>query len=128
MVAPQIWKIAPSIEGRSLFARTAADFLARPREQPLQGLLNLIQIEGKDIAEHARLRSDVYHSKMIASERGGGRFLDESDHGQPRIVISTKLAADYLDSHGRPRKLAMSSRSATGATRSWGFTIRGRCC
>lgn len=105
VVAPQIWKIAPSIEGRSLFARTAADFLARPREQPLQSLLNLIQIEGKDLAQHARLRSDVYHSKMIAGDRGGGRFLNDSDRGQPRIVISTKLAADYPDRQGRPRKV-----------------------
>ncbi len=105
VVAPQIWKIAPSIEGRSLFARTAADFLARPRAQPLQGLLNLVQIEGKDVAQHARLRGDVYHSKMIAGERGGGRFLEESDRGQPRIVISTKLAADYPDRQGHPRKV-----------------------
>ncbi len=105
VVAPQIWKIAPSIEGRSLFARTAAGFLARPREQPLQGLLNLIQIEGRDAAQHARLRSDVYHSKMIAGERGGGRFLEASDRGQPRIVISTKLAAEYPDRQGHPRKV-----------------------
>ena len=70
VVAPQIWKIA-SIEGRSLFARTAADFLARPREQSLEGILNLVQIEGKDVAQHARLRSDVYGSKMLAGEARG---------------------------------------------------------
>ena len=105
VVAPQVWKIAPSIEGRSLFARTAAEMLTRPRRQPLQSLFNLVQIEGKDVAQHARLRSDVYHSKMIASERGGGRFLNESDRGRPRIVISTKLAADFPDRKGRPRKV-----------------------
>jgi len=105
VVAPQIWKIAPSIEGRGLFARTAADLLARPREQPPRGLLNLIQIEGQDLAEHARLRRDVYRSKMVASELGGGRFLDQRDQEQPRIVISTKLAAEYPDSQGHPRKV-----------------------
>jgi putative ABC transport system permease protein len=105
VVAPQIWKIAPSIEGRGLFARTAAGFLARPREQPLQGILNLIQIEGQDLAEHARLRSDVYRGKMVASELGGGRFLDQRDQEQPRIVISTKLAAEFPDSQGHPRKV-----------------------
>ena len=105
VVAPQVWKIAPPIEGRSLFVRTAAGLLSRPKEQPLQGLLNLVQIEGKDLAEHGRLRSDVYHSKMIAADHGGGRFLDQSDRGQPRIVISTKLAADFPDRHGHPRRV-----------------------
>jgi putative ABC transport system permease protein len=88
-----------------LFARSAADFLRRPRPQPLQGLLNLIQIEGKDVAQHAKLRRDVYHSKMIAVDRGGGRFLDSSDRGQPRIVISTKLAAEFPNQNGRPRRV-----------------------
>ncbi len=120
VVAPQIWKIAPAIEGRSLFARTAAGFLSRPGDQPLQGLLNLIQVEGKDITEHARLRSDVYHSKMIPADQGGGRFLDERDRCQPRIVISTKLAKDFPGREGHPRKVGDELRIGNR-----GYTIVG---
>jgi putative ABC transport system permease protein len=105
VVAPQVWKIAPSIEGRSLIARSAADLLTRPGNEPLKGLLNMVQIAGQDIAEHARLRSDVYRNRLLPPDQGGGRFLDESDRGRPNIVISTTIAREYPGASGQPRQV-----------------------
>ncbi len=57
---------------------------------------------------------------MIAGDHGGGRFLEECDRGQPRIVISTKLAAEFPDRQGRPRKVGDELRIGDR-----GFTIVG---
>ena len=103
VVAPQIWKLAPDIEGRSLFSRGASSLLGSTRQPPLQSLLDLVEIEGQDLGEHARLLRDVYRSKLLPADRGGGRYLNESDQGQPHIVISTRTARDYPDSPGHPR-------------------------
>jgi putative ABC transport system permease protein len=103
VVAPQVWKFAPPIEGRSVFARATADFIVKSRGPRLEGLLNLAQIEGQDLAEHARLRREVYHTKMIPAGLGGGRFLDPSDRGRPNVVISSRIARDYPDSKGQAR-------------------------
>jgi putative ABC transport system permease protein len=105
VVAPQIWKFAPSIEGRPAVGRTPRDLLVKSRGEPLRALLNLVQVEGQDLAEHRKLRSEVYRSRMVRSERGGGRFLDLADRGQPTIVISTRLARELLDERGEPRKV-----------------------
>ena len=127
VVAPQVWKIAPSIEGRSLFARSAADLLTRPGNEPLKGLLNMVQIEGQDIAEHARLRSDVYRNRLLPPDQGGGRFLDESDRGRPNIVISIDDRPGIFPTHqGSREKSAVRSGSAARISRSSGFTARDR--
>jgi putative ABC transport system permease protein len=106
VVAPQIWKISPPIEGRGLFARRSADHStrSRPHAPSLEGLLNLVQVEGQDVAEHARLKSDVFRGHLLPGERGGGRFLDPTDCGMPHVVISAKLAADYPGADGHPRR------------------------
>ena len=110
VVAPQVWKLAPAIEGRSLFSRTASTLLGPSRQPPLQSLLDMIEIEGQDLAEHARLRSDVYRSKLLPPDRGGGRFLDDRDEGQPHIVISTRIARDFPAAGGHPREVGSQLR------------------
>jgi putative ABC transport system permease protein len=105
VVAPQIWKIAPSIEGRSRIVGTARDLLSKSREQPLRSLLNVVQVEGQDLDEHRRLRSDVYRVKMIPKERGGGRFLEPADRGLPHAVISARIAREFPDEQGEPRRV-----------------------
>ena len=105
VVAAQVWKIAPPIEGRSLFARASADFLGKSQGQSLEGLLNVVQVEGRELVDHARLRHDVFRGKMIPAAKGGGRFLEPADEGLPHVVISVKLARDYPDARGRPRKV-----------------------
>ena len=65
----------------------------------------MVQIAGQDIAEHARLRSDVYRNRLLPPDQGGGRFLDESDRGRPNIVISMTIAREYSGASGQPRKV-----------------------
>jgi putative ABC transport system permease protein len=119
-VAPQIWKIAPSIEGRSLLPRTAASLVGNAPGEPLSALLSVIQIEGQDLAENARLPSEVYRVGMLPAERGGGRFLDPSDQGRPNIVISTTIAREFPDRLGHPRVVGDRLRIGPGS-----FTIVG---
>jgi putative ABC transport system permease protein len=104
VVAPQVWKLAPPIEGRRPFARASANSPGKSPGPRLEGLLNLVQIEGQDLAEHAMLRREVYHTRMIPASSGGGRFLDPSDRGRPNIVISARIARDYPDSRGHARR------------------------
>lgn len=105
VVAAQVWKVAPPIEGRSLFGRLAAGSSNRLQGQAIEGLLNMVQIEGRDIPAHDRLKHDVFRTGMVSADRGGGRFLVPTDRGRPNVVISTKLARDYPDARGIPRKV-----------------------
>ena len=36
---------------------------------------------------------------------GGGRFLQMDDVGKPNVVISTKIARDYPNADGTPKKV-----------------------
>ncbi len=105
VVAPEVWKIAPPIEGRSLFARSTLGLLGGAGESKVQGLFNAVVIEGQVIAEHLKLKHAVFQSRLLPQGRGGGRFLETADRGKPNIVISTKIASDYPDAQGRPRKV-----------------------
>jgi putative ABC transport system permease protein len=119
VVAPQVWKFAPAIEGRPSIGRAARDLFA-PSREPLRALLSLIQIEGQDLDEHLRLRSGVYRARMIPAVRGGGRFLDVADQGRPHIVISTRIAREFPDEQGEPRKVGGGLRIGSQS-----FTIVG---
>jgi putative ABC transport system permease protein len=105
VVAPQLWKMAPPIEGRYPFDLSAASRAGHERRPVLESLLNLVQVEGQDIAAHRPLRHEVYRANMLPSARGGGRFLDASDRGQPHALISTTLAREYPHPDGRPRRV-----------------------
>jgi putative ABC transport system permease protein len=95
VVAPEVWKIPPSIEGRSLIGGLMTKGAASIFDQPV--------IQGQDIAPHRQLHSAVFPRAL--REKGEGRFLDLSDAGKPNIVISRKIAKDYPNPDGTPRKV-----------------------
>jgi putative ABC transport system permease protein len=102
-VVPQLCKLAPPIEGRRTFLRRRPGRLEGRGSSLLDSYLNMVQIEGHDLQASARLRFDVYRDRLLPSESGGGRFLRISDRGQPRVVISRRLARDYPRNDGKPR-------------------------
>ncbi len=70
-------------------------------QQPVS-LFDAPVIQGQDIPSHSKIRTSVYGK--ATRERGFGRFLDETDRGQPHIVISKKLAKQYGQG-GVPKKV-----------------------
>ncbi len=104
IVAPEVWRIAPPIEGRGLLAG-AARAMGSGGGSPLQGFAETIMIDGEQIPEHLRMRSGAYKNGLLPASKGGGRYLDESDVGKPHVVISTKIARDYPNADGSPKKV-----------------------
>ncbi|MBV8486662.1 MAG: ABC transporter permease [Planctomycetaceae bacterium] len=97
-VAPEVWRIAPSIEGRGMLARSLTSkkgMVASVFDQPV--------VSGQDIASHLNLNSAVFPRAL--KEHGEGRFLNLADRGSSNIVISRKIARDFADEKGNPRKL-----------------------
>jgi len=94
-VAPEIWKVAPNIEGRTLITGLM--------KQGAQSILDQPVIQGQDIAAHQGLKSAVFPRAL--REKGEGRFLIPSDKGTSNIVISRKIANDYPLAKGKPRGL-----------------------
>jgi putative ABC transport system permease protein len=112
VVAPEVWRIAPPLEGRGLLGGAVAKALTSASEggSPLQGFAETIMLEGEQFPEHQQIRSGAYKNGMLPPSRGGGRYLDESDVGQPHVVISTKIARDYPNADGSPKKVGDSLR------------------
>ncbi|MGO9599492.1 MAG: ABC transporter permease [Isosphaeraceae bacterium] len=97
-VAPEVWRIAPSVEGRGMLVRSLTSkkgMVASVFDQPV--------ISGQDIAAHMNLNSAVFPRAL--KEHGEGRFLTLEDRGSSNIVISRKLARDFADEKGNPRQL-----------------------
>jgi putative ABC transport system permease protein len=105
VVAPEVWKICPPIEGRNLVARAAAQLLTRRGPEKLSSFAETIMIEGQQLPEHLHLKSGVYEHGLLPPEKGGGRFLTEADVGKPNVLISTKIARDYPNSDGKPKRV-----------------------
>lgn len=99
-VAPEVWKVAPTIENVSLFSRTISGVA---KGNSLQGILDTPVIQGQDIEAHTHLKSAVYPRAMLPVKEGGGRFLNVGDKGKPNVVISRKLAGDFAG-EGKPAK------------------------
>ncbi len=95
-VAPEVWGIAPSIEGWGMIAG-----LLKPGKQ--MSIFDQPVIAGQDIPAHQNLRSAVFPRAL--REHGEGRFLQPSDAGQANIVISRKIARDHPNDQGQPRKV-----------------------
>ena len=114
VAAAEVWKVAPTIDGRggSPGLATAFQMLTKPREDTFKSFLNIIAVEGQDIREHARLTKANLSKAILPASKGGGRFLNEQDSRQPNVVISTKIARDYPNADGTPKKSARRSASA----------------
>ena len=103
-VAPEVWGIAPDIEGRGMLLR-GLNF-----KKGMVSIFDQPVISGQDIASHMNLNSAVFPRAL--KEKGEGRFLTLEDIGKPNIVISRKIARDFPDAQGKPRKLGDSLRIA----------------
>ena len=57
------------------------------------------------LPEHLHLKSGVFEQGLLPREKGGGRFLTMDDVGKPNVLISTKIARDYPNSDGSPKKV-----------------------
>ncbi len=101
VVAPEVWKIAPTIEGVSVFSRTLSGAASG---KSFQGILDTPVIQGQDINAHAHLQSAVY-PKALLKGKEGGRYLLPEDEGKPHVVVSKKIANDFADAQGLPKKV-----------------------
>jgi putative ABC transport system permease protein len=105
IVAPEVWRICPPIERRNLLATAAARMLTKRGDQRYSSFAEMIMIEGQQLPEHLHLQSGVYEQGLLPKEKGGGRFLELSDVGKPNILISLKIAREYPNNDGSPKKV-----------------------
>jgi putative ABC transport system permease protein len=105
IVAPEVWKICPPLDGRNQLARAAAKMLTGQGDAKYSSFAETVMVEGQQLPEHLHLKSAVYEQGLLPPEKGGGRFLRMSDVGEPHVVISTKIAGDYPNSDGTPKKV-----------------------
>jgi putative ABC transport system permease protein len=105
VVAPEVWRIAPPIDGRGGFGAAAIGMLTRPREQGLRSLASTVTIEGMDILEHLKLRHALYPRSLLPKSKEGGRFLTAEDVGKPVVVVSTRIARDHPGADGSPKRV-----------------------
>jgi putative ABC transport system permease protein len=102
-VAAELWKIAPPVEGHGLIENISRKL--GTKTSPAQNLWNVNIVLGEDIAAHRSLKSAVGPKAMLPPDQGGGRYLDLSDRGKPHVVISKKIAGDYRDPQGHPKRV-----------------------
>jgi putative ABC transport system permease protein len=93
IVAPEVWKIAPEVNGTRAFAKNVGQLLSGNKGQAFKSLLDTPVIQGQDIPSHHLIRSGVYPTSL--KEKGEGRFLQAEDAGTNHIVISRKISKDY---------------------------------
>jgi putative ABC transport system permease protein len=110
IVAPEVWKICPSIEGHNQLASAALSMLRRRGEQKYSSLAEMIMLQGQSMPEHLQIKSSVYRQGLLPKEKGGGRFLAPSDVGKYNVLISTKIARDYPNEDGSPKKVGETIR------------------
>ncbi len=96
-VAPEVWGIAPTIEGRGMLINGILS------GKGINSIFDQPVIAGQDIVAHQNLHSAVFPRAL--KENGTGRFLEPSDRGQPNVVISRKIARQHPDSQGHPKKV-----------------------
>jgi putative ABC transport system permease protein len=96
-VAPEVWGIAPTIEGQRLFLRNLTS------GKGMSSLLDQPVISGHDIIAHQNLKSAVFPRAL--KEKGEGRFLTAEDRDSLNIVISRKTAKDFPRPDGTPRRV-----------------------
>src|SRR5262249_11098180 len=59
VAAGEVWKVAPSIDGRAGagLGATAIGLLTRSKERGIKSFLDMVAVEGQEIREHARLKN-----------------------------------------------------------------------
>jgi len=102
-VAPEVWGLAPTIEGRGMLANAILS-----KKGAYSSIFDQPVICGQDILAHQNLNSAIFPRAL--RERGEGRFLKPEDRGQPRVVISRKIARQHKSPAGLPKKVGDSLR------------------
>jgi putative ABC transport system permease protein len=106
MVAPEVWKMCPPIEGRNRLAAATARMFTKKGDDRFAGFAESnVMVEGQQLPEHLDLKSGVFEQGLLPPEKGGGRFLTRDDVGKPNVLISTKIAHDYPNADGSPKKV-----------------------
>lgn len=105
--APEVWGIAPNVEGQGLLARSVGGLVSK---KGAASLLDQTVISGQDIAAHENLKSAVFPRSL--KEKGEGRYLNEGDRGSTNIVVSRKIARDFPKEDGSPRGVGDTLRIA----------------
>jgi putative ABC transport system permease protein len=95
-VAPEVWALAPNIEGQTVLVRSFKGIT-----KGAESLLDTPLVAGQDLAAHANLRSAIFPRAIKE-----GRFLDaEKDHDKPHIVLSRKFAKEFAADPEHPKKV-----------------------
>lgn len=95
-VAPEVWALAPNIEGQSVLVRSLKGI-----NKGAESLLDTPLVAGQDLAAHANLRSAVFPRSIRE-----GRFLSaELDYDKPHVVISRKFAKEFGADPEHPKKV-----------------------
>lgn len=98
LVVPEIWELAPPIEGVSLFrSLTNIGDLASPKKR-LGGLFDAAVVLGQDIEAHQRSQTNLFDRSIKE-----GRFLKMEDRGTLNVVISRKASKKHPNEKGEPR-------------------------
>lgn len=100
-VASEFWRVAPPVDNTSMVLRSLA---SGSTEKRLSNFLDSPVVLGMNISEHNRLDSAVYQRALIKPPSIGGRFLEESDRGQNRVVLSKKFSIQYPNLDGSPKR------------------------
>ena len=101
-VAPELFDIAPPVDGKSVVGKTMSDFATQSGARRFQSLVDMPIIQGQDIVAHQGLKSGVYPTAL--KEKGEGRFLVPADIGTNNVVISRKIAREYKNPDGKPKR------------------------
>jgi putative ABC transport system permease protein len=120
LVAPEVWKIAPPIDGKGGLGSAAIGLLTRSRESALRNIAGMLLVQGQDLPSHLKLTNPLFALSLLPPELGGGRFLNLDDIGKRNVVISTKIARDFPNADGSPKKVGQTIRIGSDA-----FTIVG---
>ncbi len=110
-VTPEIWKIAPSVEGRSAAGQVVRNIGSailkrdpKAPSMPAQSVLDQPIVVGQDPGRRGRIKSEVFPRAILKGE-AGGRYLEPQDAGANRVVISTKVAKDNPRPDGTPKQV-----------------------
>ena len=109
-VASEFWRVAPPVDNTSMVLRSLG---AGSTEKRLSNFLDSPVVLGMNVSEHNQLDSAVYQKALLKPSSSGGRFLNDSDRGLNRVVLSRKFSLQYPNPDGSPRKLGDKIRIGT---------------
>jgi len=106
LVLPEIWELAPPIEGVSLFRNlTNPENWTAPKKRMMGGIFDAAVVLGHGLDSPVKPRTSLFDRSIKA-----GRFLNSEDRGKRNVVISQKASKRYPNESGEPRGVGDSFR------------------